>query len=189
MGPTLLRGAALAAYPTPMNTDAIEIRLARPDDASAIAEVHDLAWRNAYRGLIPGPELERMVERRGAKWWKNAIDRKTRIVVLAFGGVVAGYATYGRNRALGLPFQGEIFELYLRPEYQGLGFGRRLFSAVRRDLAGHAVKSILVWALADNEGACGFYRRLGGEPVDTTVESFGSARLQKIAFGWSAAAG
>jgi ribosomal protein S18 acetylase RimI-like enzyme len=169
-----------------MSTDAIEIRLARPDDAGSIADVHDEAWRNAYRGVIPGRDLERMIERRGARWWKNAIDRKTRIVVLSFGGQIAGYATYGRNRAASLPFSGEIFELYLRPEYQGLGFGRRLFSAVRRDLAGHDVKSLVVWALADNETACEFYRQLGGLPVDTTVERFGDAQLQKIAFGWTA---
>ena len=167
-----------------MKTDAIEIRLARPDDAHAIADVHDEAWRNAYRGMIPGKELERLVERRGAKWWRNAIDRKTRIVVMAFGGVIAGYATYGRNRAAGLPYQGEIFELYLRPEYQGVGLGKRLFNAVRRDLTGHDVKSILVWALADNERACNFYRRLGGQAVDAMVERFGEVKLQKIAFGW-----
>ena len=167
-------------------TDAIEIRLARPDDALRIADVHDLAWRYAYRGLIPGRDLERMVQRRGGRWWRNAIDRKTRIVVMSLGGVIAGYATYGRNRAANLPFSGEIFELYLRPEYQGLGFGRRLFTAVRRDLAGHDVKSIVVWALADNEGACGFYKRLGGLPVGSSLEHFGDATLQKIAFGWQA---
>jgi ribosomal protein S18 acetylase RimI-like enzyme len=174
-------------YLSGMSTDAIEIRLARPDDAGPIADVHDQAWRYAYRGVIPGPDLERMVQRRGPRWWKNAIDRKTRIVVLSFGGVIAGYATYGRNRAATLPYQGEIFEIYIRPEYQGIGLGRRLFKAVRRDLAGHEVKSLLVWALADNENACGFYKRLGGKPVDTTVERFGATSLQKIAFGWPTA--
>src|SRR5215475_8671305 len=78
----VLRSEASRDYPFAMSIDAIEIRLARADDAASIAEVHDLAWRNAYRGLIPGRELERMVERRGPRWWRNAIDRKTRIVVL-----------------------------------------------------------------------------------------------------------
>ena len=47
---------------------------------------------------------------------------------------VAGYANYGRNRARSLHYEGEIYELYLRPEFQGLGFGHRLFSAAKRDL-------------------------------------------------------
>lgn len=168
-----------------MSTDAIEIRLARPGDADAVAEVHDVAWRYAYRGLIPALDLERMVERRGGRWWANAIRRKTRVVVLSFGGVVAGYATYGRSRAPSLPYAGEIFELYVRPEYHGIGLGRRLFTAVRRDLSGHAVKSLLVWALADNTVACGFYRHLGGEIVDRTAERFGRMLVAKVAFGWT----
>ncbi|OYX11888.1 MAG: GNAT family N-acetyltransferase, partial [Rhizobiales bacterium 32-66-8] len=48
-----------------MGTGLIEIRRAKPQDASAIAGVHDAAWLTAYRGIIPGLELERMVERRG----------------------------------------------------------------------------------------------------------------------------
>jgi len=183
----VLRSEVSRDYPFAMSIDAIEIRLARADDAASIAEVHDLAWRNAYRGLIPGRELERMVERRGPRWWRNAIDRKTRIVVLSFGKIIAGYATYGRNRAASLPYHGEIFELYIRPEFQGLGFGRRLFTAVRRDLAGHEVRTLVVWALADNERACSFYRRLGGHPVDTSVEQFGDSALPKVAFGWTTA--
>ena len=41
--------------------------------------------------------------------------------MLVFGDKVAGYANYGRNRARSLHFEGEIYELYLRPEFQGLG--------------------------------------------------------------------
>ncbi len=55
--------------------------------------------------------------------------------MLDVGDGIAGYASYGRNRAASLPYRGEIFELYLAPEYQGLGFGRRLFSAAQRALA------------------------------------------------------
>ena len=39
--------------------------------------------------------------------------------MLVFGDKVAGYANYGRNRARSLHFEGEIYELYLRPEFQG----------------------------------------------------------------------
>ena len=34
-----------------------------------------------------------------------------------------------------LPYAGEIYEIYLKPSHQGLGFGGHLFAAVRRELA------------------------------------------------------
>src|ERR1700690_1839802 len=92
-----------------------------PGDEAGIADVHDAAWRDAYRGVIPGRELERMVQRRGPTWWRQAIRAGTRLMVLDFAETIAGYASYGRNRMPALGFGGEIFELYLTPEYQGVG--------------------------------------------------------------------
>jgi ribosomal protein S18 acetylase RimI-like enzyme len=98
---------------------------------------------------------------------------------------VAGYANYGRNRARSLQYEGEIYELYLRPEFQGLGFGRRLFMAARRDLVQSDMKSLVVWALSDNEPAVEFYRSLGGKAVARSSEKFGDKMLDKVAFGWN----
>ena len=118
-----------------MSTTLIEVRRAKPADAAAIAATHDDAWRAAYQGIIPGAELEKLINRRGPDWWDSAIRKGSRVAILAFGECVAGYANYGRNRARSLYYDGEVYELYLRPEFQGLGFGRKLFSAARRDLA------------------------------------------------------
>ncbi|MFG1319068.1 GNAT family N-acetyltransferase [Xanthobacter autotrophicus] len=167
-----------------MSTGLIEIRKAKPADAKAIAAVHDAAWRTAYRGLIPGVELERMVERRGPRWWDAAIRRGSRLSVLLVGDDLAGYVNYGGNRAKSLPYGGEIYEIYLQPLYQGLGFGQRLFSAARRDLSLARLDGLVVWALAENENAVGFYRALGGQPVASSTEQFGSKTLDKIAFAW-----
>ncbi len=94
-------------------------------------------------------------------------------------------ANYRRNRARSLYYDGEIYELYLRPEYQGLGFGRRLFTAARRDLAQSAMKSLIVWALSENDSALEFYRALGGKAVARSSEKFGTRVLDKVAFGWN----
>jgi ribosomal protein S18 acetylase RimI-like enzyme len=169
-----------------MHTVVIETRRARPSDAQSLADTHDLAWRAAYQGIIPGPELDKLINRRGAEWWYGAIRKASRIKLLMFGDTVAGYANYGRNRARSLTFDGEIYEIYLRPEFQGLGHGRRLFSDVRRDLAQSGMKSLVVWALQDNEPAVAFYRALGGKPVARSGEKFGNKTLDKIAFAWSA---
>src|SRR5947209_4403431 len=163
----------------------ITIRTARIGDAEEIADVHDAAWRDAYRGIIPGRELERMVARRGPSWWRAAIVRGSRLAVLDFDESIGGYTSYGRNRVPSLPYRGEIFELYLAPEFQGLGFGRRLFEAARKDLAEHGYTSTLVWALADNERALGFYEHLGGAVVRRAQERFGDEVRGRIAFGFT----
>src|SRR6187401_3378409 len=168
-----------------MSTTLIEIRRAKSGDAVDVAETHDEAWRTAYQGIIPGNELDKLINRRGPDWWDSAIRKGSRITVLAFGNAVAGYANYGRNRARSLYYDGEIYELYLRPEFQGLGFGRKLFSAARRDLLQSGLQSMVVWALSDNEPAVGFYRALGGKAVARSSEKFGSRVLDKVAFAWN----
>jgi len=168
-----------------MSTTTIEIRRAKSSDATAIASTHDEAWRAAYQGIIPGPELDKLINRRGANWWDSAIRKGSRISILGFGDIVAGYANYGRNRARSLYYDGEIYELYLRPEFQGLGFGHKLFSSVRRDLTQSGLQSMVVWALSDNSPALAFYRALGGKAVARSSERFGTRTLDKVAFAWS----
>jgi ribosomal protein S18 acetylase RimI-like enzyme len=162
----------------------IAVRMARPGDEEGIARVHDTAWRDAYRGVIPGRELERMVERRGPAWWRQAIRTGTRLMVLDFADSIAGYASYGRNRMPALRYGGEIFELYLAPEYQGVGLGRRVFDAARADLSEHGFPTFVVWALGGNDRAIEFYQRRGGAIVRRAREKFGEETRERIAFGF-----
>ncbi|MCO5070278.1 MAG: GNAT family N-acetyltransferase [Rhizobiaceae bacterium] len=163
---------------------AIDIRKAEIRDADAIADVHQTSWDGAYAGIIPHRALNTMISRRGPQWWAHAIRRATSILVVEIGGDVAGYATIGRNRARELPQQGEIYELYLRPECQGIGLGTRLFAAARARLAAYNMKSLVVWALEDNVGAVEFYARAGGRDIAEGVEVFDQKALRKIAFSW-----
>src|SRR3982074_1166651 len=168
-----------------MSTTLIEVRPAKAADAAVVASTHDEAWRAAYQGVIPGTELEKLISRPGPEWWGSAIRQGSRIAILCFGDTVAGYANYGRNRARSLFYEGEIYELYLRPEFQGLGFGRRLFTAAKRDLLQSGLKSMVIWALSDNDMATEFYRALGGRMVARSSEKFGPKSLDKVAFAWT----
>jgi ribosomal protein S18 acetylase RimI-like enzyme len=167
-----------------MKTLTIDIRKAEPRDADAIADVHQAAWRGAYAGIIPHKALTAMINRRGRDWWANAIRRAASILVVEIGGKVAGYATLGRNRARELPQQGEIYELYLSPECQGIGLGTRLFQTARQRLAANGLKGLVVWALEENHGALDFYQGAGGRDVAEGVEVFDSKALRKVAFVW-----
>jgi len=160
----------------------VSIRHAKPDDAPALSKIFDTAWREAYLGIIPGVTLDKMFARRGERWWRSTVTRGRPLVVLDIGQGVVGYASYGRCRDRSLPADGEVDELYLLPEYQGLGFGRRLFKAVLNDLRHHEMNRVAVWALAENERACGFYESMGGRGVARVEERIGGTPLAKVAY-------
>ncbi len=167
-----------------MPVDVVQIRPARSKDAQALASADEEAWRSAYQGIIPHISLQRMIAKRGLPWWQSALSRRTPLLVLDFGGEAAGYVTFGRSRVAHSPYQGEIFELYLHPIYQGLGLGEKLFDGARQRLGEQRLKGLMVWALADNDAACTFYLRLGGKPVAEGAERFGDVSLRKVAFAW-----
>ncbi|MCZ6743492.1 MAG: GNAT family N-acetyltransferase [Alphaproteobacteria bacterium] len=162
----------------------MEIRWSKPADTAALAALHRDAWRYAYRGIIPGVSLERIIARRGPAWWERMHESGPRALVLEFDKRVVGYATFGSCRTRGLAQRGEIHELYLRPEFHGTGFGKRLFAEARRHLSARGLLGLLVWALADNNLACRFYRALGGRERTRAYERIGGVRLEMIAFVW-----
>ena len=59
------------------------------------------------------------------------------------------------------------------------------FAAARRDLGQSGLKSMVIWALSDNEPATEFYRALGGRMVARSSERFGPKSLDKVAFAWN----
>ncbi len=161
----------------------VSVRRAELSDATALSEIFRDSWQLAYRGMIPHLHLQRIILRRNLTWWRSSIRSDELILVLEVAGKLAGYATCGlaRTRA---ERRGEIYELYLAPVYQGLGFGEHLFEACRATLDQKSMKGLVVWSLAANDGAISFYWKRGGRPITVTRERFGTTKLDKIAFIW-----
>ena len=168
-----------------MSTTLIEVRRAKPCDATAIASTHDDAWRGAYQGVIPGPELDKLINRRGPDWWDSAIRKGSRVAILAFGDSWPAMPITAAIAHAASTTTARSTSSICDPEFQGLGFGRKLFSAVRRDLVQSSLQSLVIWALSDNEPAVGFYRALGGKAVARSSERFGTRVLDKVAFAWN----
>jgi GNAT superfamily N-acetyltransferase len=154
----------------------IDVRPARPADASQLADVYASSWREAYSGIIPAVTLERMIVRRSAVWWRDILSRRA-VLVLDVNGTVAGYASFAPARGRGQTSAAEEQELYLRPEYQGIGLGVRLFSATLERIKSRGYARVLVRALAENDRANGFYLRYGGRLVSRSDESLGGRML------------
>lgn len=165
-----------------MSTRTTSIRRAREADLGGLSKVFDASWREAYRGIIPGVALERLISTRDRAWWRGVLRRGRPIAVVETGELVVGYAAYGRTRSRSLGTEAEIDELYLLPEYQGVGLGRRLFRAVRNDLADHGLARLGVWSLEDNARASAFYEGLGGVAGPRVLDRVAGLPLPKVGF-------
>lgn len=125
------------------------IRPATVADAEAIGEVHVRSWQAAYAGLIPEDFLARLSASSRAASWARRIGEGGRVLVAEEDGVLAGFAAFG---------EGQLYALYLLPEYWGRGLGRALHDRVVDELTGD---SAVLWVLATNERAKAFYVRQG----------------------------
>lgn len=153
-------------------------------DAEAIASIQEESWRSAYQGMIPHLHLQRLLARQGAVWRRERLEEGEQALLLVLDNQPQGYASIGPARRGGTLGAGEIYELYLRPAFQGVGLGVRLFDAARTALERQNFQGLIVWALAENENACRFYRNRGGSLVAAAPERYGDVALSRVAFAW-----
>lgn len=80
--------------------------------------------------------------------------------------------------------RGEVYAIYVLPEYQRQGIGRQLMSMCAEELLRGSMDTLLVWVLEANP-ARRFYERLGGELVRTGwMESYGVRGKELSQFHW-----
>ena len=161
----------------------VRVRPAQASDAAALEVVFKRSWSGAYAGILSQDYLNQIIARRNRAWWNERCSAPRRMIVVEVGGKAVGYAIYGPYRGEAHA-PGEIYELYVLPTHQGLGFGEYLFEACRHQLDLLHCDGLIVWALADNAAACSFYERRGGQIRFRRRESVGGRRLRKIGYYW-----
>ena len=162
----------------------ITIRPARPGDARSIARLDVETWRATYAGMLTTSYLVGLSEPRREAGWRSVILREPRDVrvAVADNGIVLGFGSCGPNRGDRF-FAGEVFTLYVGPDWQNLGIGRRLLIALFRRLVSVGRPSAIVWVLRDNPSRF-FYERLGGRQVSHKSLPVGGAMIEAVAYGW-----
>ncbi|HOG45164.1 MAG TPA: GNAT family N-acetyltransferase [Anaerolineae bacterium] len=163
------------------------VREATLDDTPGIARVHVDTWRAAYAGIIPAAHLAGLsYEAREQRWRDNltnaAPGRFTLVAEEA--GEVVGFSGGGPERGADAEYRGEVYAVYVRPGRQRRGIGRQMVQACARRLLVQRLGSVLIWVLADNKPARGFYERLGGRPVREQTVEIGGAWLREVGYGW-----
>jgi GNAT superfamily N-acetyltransferase len=174
------------------------IGLATERAAAGIAQVYVDTWRSAYAGLLPERILLGMSYERQAREWswviKNRAQAQPVIVAATPDKGVVGFTSFGLSRIgdrpAGGPYAGngtvnvgEIFTLYVRPEYQEQGIGRRLMAAAFAAMQERGYERSFVWVLRDNPSRH-FYERMGGQPIAERREKLWGCLLDEAAYGW-----
>jgi ribosomal protein S18 acetylase RimI-like enzyme len=164
--------------------DEITIRPARLGDARSIAKLDVETWRVTYAGILSTPFLVGLSTQRREVGWSAVIDREPRDVRVAVDaqGRLIGFGSCGRCR--GEPeFAGEVFTLYVAPDWQDQGIGRRLLLALFGRLVDQGCNSVIIWVLRENPGRF-FYQRLGGKEVQRKLFVVGGKRIDATGYGW-----
>jgi ribosomal protein S18 acetylase RimI-like enzyme len=162
----------------------ITIRPARPGDARSIARLDVETWRATYAGLLSRSYLVGLSERRREAGWRSVILREPRDVRVAVeeGEAVVGFGSCGPNRGDRF-YAGEVFTLYVAPDWQDQGIGRRLLIGLFRRLVATGRPSAILWVLRDNPSRF-FYERLGGRQVSRKAFAVGGSTIEAVAYGW-----
>ena len=130
--------------------------------------MHVRSWQAAYALVLPAERLaELSVERRARQWrdWPPLLAESRDVIV--------GFVSVGASRDADA--DGELFAIYVDPDYWGSGVGRKLIAAGEERLRELGHIEAILWVLADNPRARRFYERSGWQHDGTTrpIEIFG----------------
>lgn len=119
------------------------------------------SWRAAFTGLVPQDFLDAMDPASIAASWADSIAAgRSRLHVAVLDNQVIGYAGVGPERdPAAPPHTGELYALYVHPDYWGTGAGRALADAACADLRAADCTTVRLWVLEANTRARRFYRR------------------------------
>ena len=142
------------------------------DEIRGKAFVHWKCWQVTYPGLMSQAYLDAFTLEKSEE---RAFQWRDGILVAKDGDRVVGFVGCGQHGPED-PDTGEVFALYVLPEYQGAGVGRQLLGAALDKLS--ACPHLCLWAVKGNERAIRFYEkngfRLNGvEKYTASVSAYG----------------
>lgn len=161
------------------------VRPATPYDAAAIAQVQVMAWRSAYRGIITDGHLASLsTDERTLRWTEilQQPEQATFVAEICDSGIV-GFANGGSEREGRDDYQGELYALYILPEWQRHGIGTHVTAVFANWLFASRHDTMLVWVLGASPYRA-FYERLRGVLVAKRDIQVGSQSLEAVAYGW-----
>ena len=164
----------------------INIRSAIKTDTQAIAEVYVDTWRSTYAGTLPDQVLVNMNPEKLMISFARALKHQGEMFLVAEDteiGII-GMGSAGGNRDQHSKYKGEVYTLYVLPDFQNMGVGESLLAGLFDELTKSGINSALIWVLALNPSRY-FYEVMGGERVGDRDERLWGTTLKEFGYGWS----
>jgi GNAT superfamily N-acetyltransferase len=160
----------------------ITVRPAVVKDATRLAEINIVTWKNAYAGIVPDTYLATLEREKYRDRWVTRItapDDRVNLVA-ELDGVVAAYAIGGAYRTQhdaepeDTSGWGELYAIYAHPDLQGKGAGRAVHDATLARLGDQGFTLAALWVLRDNLRTRRWYGDRGWRPDGASSEWLGS---------------
>ena len=149
-----------------------EIRWAQEQDARDLGVVYSGSWKIIYKNIVPDKYLDMITAEQRADYFKAAINSGIEeTAVIEVDEQIVGFITLGCTRDEDLSEDyGEIWGIYLSPDYWRKGIGSMLLAWGQEELASRGFSRVVLWVLEDNTKARGFYESMGFS-FDGTVKA------------------
>jgi len=149
-----------------------EIKQATIQDAHILAEIHANSWKVAYKGIVPDKILDNITVEKRQKYFEQALSEGREENAIVFkDDKPAGLICIGKCRDSDKDdTYGEIWGIYLHPDYWNIGIGFRLISWGLEELTKRGYKRATLWVLEDNIAARKFYEKIGFKHDGTIKE-------------------
>ncbi len=163
-----------ASFPRLSGNASVSVRPARPEDAADVARVQAVAWRTAYRELLPLEVLDGWDESAAAATWSTAVTAPPTpghgLLVALEKQAVVGFAAYGpaelsdgEQPSPDGPTT-EIATLLVEPRWGRRGHGSRLLAAVVDLSRSTGAGRLQTWLPEADRVSASFYESAGWEP-------------------------
>jgi GNAT superfamily N-acetyltransferase len=162
------------------------VREAVPDDAEEIARTHVASWRASYRGILPDDVLDGLDVGHRASSRRSILRDQTSLHLVAYevsGGDIVGFCDAGPRRR-DVPYDGEIYALYLEHRAKRYGLGREMFEQSLDWLSARGMRSLVIWVLEENHHARRFYEAMGGREALRVRSSVGRFPVWELGYVW-----
>jgi ribosomal protein S18 acetylase RimI-like enzyme len=176
-----------------MDQTAYRIRRAGPDDAAALAHVHDTTWRETYIGLMSEQMLDALTADARTEAWRRILRGETDYLATTYvadrAGTLAAFGSCGEQRdpafaAAG--YKGEFAAVYVLATDQRRGLGTKLMTAMMDDLTARRLTGYTLWVPRNNIPARSLYEQLGGTLIGQREDALPQGTLVEVAYGWPA---